>query len=684
MLVTSPLYFDDTSGSGNPLDKPADLLLPGSPELTAKQWQYQSYLEQRLMAAQEARDRIWPEFSNKTYLKFYEENEKLANTFVEPKKNTDEPKISSGTIESKLNTLLSHIDNLNLTPEVRAFDKNDVPMRDLGTAMTDILDRLAEHDGGSDTGDAEKRQLRQKELLKQGTVFVQDAWCTKYQTKKKLTRSFDGKFNQEAGFYSEKLVKVFEGPDRRLLYGPNVYLGDPTVFDMNDQPYAFTIEQMHYDVAKEMFGNFEMWKYVMPGMSGNTIASLTTNTIGARTIYDGKFRMTTLKDYQVEIIKYQDPTRDEFQITVNGIMMLPIGFPLSAVTPAGKINIAKQILYPINPQFAYGKSFVSSGDVYELSKILDEMLRLFVLKTRKSITPAMINLSGKVISPRVLAPGNITQGIPAGALQPVENSQTQGVTAGEFQVYQEILNRIENSTVSPVFSGQYGKANTTATEVLEVQRQARLALGIITAACILLEQKLTYLRIPIVISEYLVPSGTYADPDGMVRSKYPSVSRETDIGDEGRGTRRVIPIDGELPDEKIIRALELEDERQTGYPSERIYMSPKELSRAFVTWRAVVVPKEKDSSAYEKLLFREQLADALALINLGSQPNITGLESEFAKVYGIDRSRFFGSMQEQMGNPADLRALAARTKGDAQANGTPTAPGTSTPAPAMT
>lgn len=666
----------------NPLDKKSDLPVLTTQELDEKDMQYQSYLEIRLARAQEARDRLWPEFTDKTYLKYYEENEKIANTYLEPKKNEDDVKIASGTIEAKLNTLLSHIDNLNLSPEIRAFDKDDVPMRELGTAMTDIMEKLAEHDGGVDGGDAEKRMLRQRELLKQGTVFVQDSWCKKYQTKKKLTKAFNGRFRQDADFYSVQLKKVFEGPDRRLLYAPNVYLGDPTVFSMDDQPYAFTIEQMHYDIAKGMFGQLEMWTHVKPGMNGMAVFSLTNNTVGGRTIYDGKFRMTTLKDNQVEIIKYQDPTRDEFQIVINGVMMLPIGFPLSAVTPGGKINIAKQILYPINPQFAYGKSFVSSGDVYELSKILDEMLRLFVLKTRKSVTPPYLNLSGKVISRRVLAPGSITQGIPAGALQPLGN-ESQGVTTGEFQVYQEILTRIENSTVSPVFSGQYGKANTTATEVLEVQRQARLALGIITAACTMLEVKLAYIRLPLVITHFLVPSGQFIDEDGIVRNTYKSVSREADIEGDGRGTRRVIPVDGPLPSEKLVRYLELYDEEKTGYPSERIYLSPNALQKAFITWRAVVVPKERDSSAYEKLLFREILADALTLVNVGSMPNVAGIESEFAKVYGVDRAKFFGSADEQMNNSLDLRAQAARTKGDSQANGTPTAPGTSTPAPAM-
>lgn len=677
MLTTSPIYQDSLVGSGNPLDSSKDVYTPLTPdELDQKDMQYQSYLEIRLSRAQEARDRVWPEFTDKTYLTYFEQNEKIANTYLEPKKNEDDVKIASGTIESKLNTLLSHIDNLNLTPEVRAFDREDVPMRDLGTAMTDIMDKLAEHDGGVDGGDSEKRMLRQRELLKQGTVFVQDSWCKKYQTKKKLAKAFNGKFRQDADFYATRLVKVFEGPDRRLLYAPNVYLGDPTVFSMDDQPYAFTIEQMHYDVAKGMFGELEMWKHVQKGMNGNTLFSLTNNTVGGRTIYDGKFRMMTLKDDQVEIIKYQDPTRDEFQIMINGVMMLPIGFPLSAVTPGGKVNIAKQILYPINPQFAYGKSFVSSGDVYELSKILDEMLKLFVLKTRKSVTPPYINLSGKIISRRVLSPGNISQGIPAGALQPI-GTESQGVTTGEFQVYQEILNRIENSTVSPIFSGQFGKANTTATEVLEVQRQARLALGIITAACTMLEVKLSYLRLPIVITHYLAPNGQFVDDDGIVREKYRSVSREVDIEGDGRGTRRVIPMDGPLPSQKIVRQLELLDENNTGYPSQRIYLSPRGLNKALVTWRVVVVPKEKDSSAYEKLLFRETLADAMTLINLGSMPNVAGIENEFSKIYGMDRSKFFGSADESMNNSIDMRSQAL-------ASGKPASPGTSTPAPGMT
>jgi hypothetical protein len=658
----------EASASQNPLDEKTqeDVDL----ELTTKQTEYQSYLEKRLEKAKEVRDRQWAEFSDKTYLQYFEQNEKIANTYLEPKKNDDEVKIASGTIESKLNTLLSHIDNLNLTPEVHAFDKNDKPLNDLGVAITDVLDRLAEHDGGVDGGDAEKRLLRQKELLKQGTVFIQDKWCTKRQAKKKLTKKYDGSFN--FGAWETSMQKVYEGPERTLLYGPNVYLGDITVFSMDEQPYVFTVETMHKDTAQGYFGQYDNWSKVTPGKVRKE-----ENDTGARTIFDGKFRLTGLKDDQVEVIKYQDPTRDEFQIIINGIMMLPIGFPLSAVTAGGKINITKQILYPINPQFAYGKSFVSSGDVYELSKILDEMLRLFVLKTRKSITPPYINMSGKVISRRVLAPGNITQGIAPNALQPI-GAESQGVQSGEFMIYQEVLKRIEMSTIGPSFQGQFGGSNTTATEVLEVQRQAKLALGIIISACTMLEVKLAYARIPIILSNYFAPVSEIMGDDQKVTKKYRRTSRLTEIGDEGKGMRLIIPTDGPLPNKDIVRALEIQDEKEYGYPSERIYLSPKAIRNAQLTWRVVVVPKEKESSAYEKLLFREMMQDALALINLGSKPNVAGLESQFASVYKVDRNELFADTST-MAPPMDMARVAEEAKarksmgGGANASGVPVA-----------
>jgi len=642
----------------DPLEKPINKNTPVEAHYDPTQLQYRSYLNQRITRAQENRDRQTPEFQGKTYLQYFEENEKIAHTYPEPLKNDNEKQLSTGTIESKLNTLLAHLNNLNLTPIVNAFDRNNQSLRELGVAFTDIMAVTAEHDGNDDGGDKEKRLARQRELLKQGTVFVQENWITKYEIKKKLKEKYSGQFSNFSG-YSERLEKVFQGCSRELLYGPNVYLGDITAFSMNDQPYIFTVEQMHYDTAKTLYGTFENWKFVRPGVP-DTTGTDTTAAVGGRTIYDQKFRISNLKDDQVEVVKYQDPTRDEFMILINNEMMLPPGFPLSAVTPAGKFNVTKQTLYVINSQFAYGKSFVSSGAVYALSKTLDQMLRLFELKTRKSISPSYVNTTNRVIPAKVLNPGNITMGIPANALQAIGN-ESQGVTSSEFQIFQEIQGEIEKSTISNIFQGQQAKSGATATEIIEVQRQAKLTLGLIIAACTMLEVKIGYLRLWNIIGNWLNPVGAHAD--GTAR--YRSVTRNVAIEGSGKGDRMVIPIDGSLPSPEAIRALSLEDEQKKGYPVRRMYLTPKGVREAEIHWYITVEPREEESSAYFKLIFREMIGDAISLLQLGAQPNVEGMTDEFGKVYNVDKSKIFAG--GAIGVPPGAQVDPATVAGDRNA-----------------
>lgn len=613
------------------------------PDYTPQEQQYRNYLINRLSAAQEARDKKHAEFNGKTYKQYYEANEKIAHTYVDIPKNETVAPLATGTIESKFHTLLAHLSNMNLTPEVQAFDRNNMSLIELGQGFTDIMAVVSEHDGGDDGGDKEKKMLRQNELLKQGTVFVQENWISKFEVKKKLKQKYNGEFKNFAG-YTEKLEKVFEGCSRELLYGLNVYLGDITAFSINDQPYMFTVENMSYDMAETLYGKFENWKYVRPGCPDKTGVTST----GERTIYDSKFRISAVANNQVEVIKYQDQPHDEFMIMINGILMLPPGFPLSEATPAGRYNITKQVLYVINAQFAYGKSFVSSGAVFELSRSLDNMLQLFDLKTRKSITPPYVNTTNRVIPARVLNPGNITMGIPANALQAI-GQESQGVTSSEYQIFKELQDEIEKSTISNVFQGQSAKSGATATEIIEVQRQAKLTLGLIVAATTLLEVKCGYLRLWNILGKWMEPIGTY--PDGS--NRYRNASRKRNIEDKGMGEVKLIPIDGELPSPEAVRMLSLAEESTYGFPVRRMYISPKVIREAEIHWYVTVEAKEDQSSSYFKLTFREMMGDAMSLLQAGAQLNIEGLTDEFGKVYGIDKAKVFGGATDIPAIPPD-------------------------------
>jgi hypothetical protein len=442
---------------------------------------------------------------------------------------------------------------------------------------------------------------------------------------------------------------------------------------MHDQPYVFTVEHMSYDMAGTIYGTFENWKFIKPGMP--TSSPTETSTSGGGTVYDQKWRLTTIRQNQVEIIKYYDPSRDVFMILVNGILLLPPGFPLSAVTPSGKYNIAKQTLYVINNHFAYGKSFVSSGAIYELSQALDRMLSLFELKTRKSVTPPYINTTNKVIPARVLNPGNISMGLAPNALIPIGN-ESQGVNSSEFQIFRELQDEIERSTISATFQGQNAKSGATATEIIEVQRQAKLTLGLVISACTLLEVKLGYLRLYNILGNWLEPTGEYDDGSKRFRS----VSRQVSIPKKGMGERVILPIDGEVPPPEVIRVLSLKEEQKRNVPVRYMYLSPKLVREAQLRWYIVVEPKEEETSSYHKILFREMMGDAISLMQVGAQINTDGVTDEFGKVYNIDKAKFFGGNAAIPSMPArgmDPAAVAGNRAAGNNTAGVPKSPQTS-------
>jgi len=643
------------SGASNPLDEkkkyegaatPENEKKPGDVEqiYTEDDRKYISFLQRRLEDAKTVRNNPLEDLGGKTYIQIYEENEKIANTNLPAKKNEDDVIVSAGTIEAKLDALLSHISNLDLSPEVHAFDRENNKLQEIGVALQDVIYMTEEKDGADEGGDEEKKLLRQRELLKQGTVFVQEEWLRLWETKKKLKKDFDGKFKQDAEFYSEALELVFDGPSRTVLHGPNVYLGNITEFYMEKQPYVFAVIHMSHDVAKAKYGRFENFdKYVKAGNYVDKTEG--TSTVAGKTIFDNKWRLTEVKKDNVEVIIYQDKPRDEFQILINGVLMLPIGFPLSAVTPGGNYNIAKQVFRVINSHFAYGKSFVSSGAVKEVSALIDEMLKLFVLKTRKSYAPPYINTSGKVISKRVLSAGRISMGIPPDALVPI-GQEGQGVTANEYSILKELSDRVDKSTISAQFQGQSGKSGQTATETVELQRQAKLTLGLAIAACSFLEKKLGYLRLWNILENWFEPIDTklvLIDNERREMNRYRNSFRETNIEGEGFGARQVITVDGMVPAPETIRELERRESEKYGFPIRKVYLSYNGLKSARLKWYITVTPREKETSALNKLTFREDLNDVLALMQMGSIPNVGGLEEEFATSRGKKRQKYFAT-----------------------------------------
>lgn len=626
-----------------------------APNYTPEENSYIGRVLSRMLTAKIARDSIKTEFNGMTYLNWFKNNEQIANTTILRNDTNKDLAIHSGTIEQKLLTILAEINRLNLTGEVRVFDKENDELQELGVAITDIVNKTAEMED-----DDEKKLIRQLELIKQGTVFVQDNWVKKWHSEKKLkSGKFTGKISGNE--WETKLEKVFDGPVRNVLYGPGVYLGNIKEFEMKNQPFIFTMKLTSYQEAKSRYGAvdekgndvWERWKNV----PRQRVQMVDMDNIIGMDIGAG-WSMTDMENEMVEEIHYQDQINNEYQIFLNGIAMLPIGFPLSEITPNGMFNVEKQVLQVINPFFAYGRSFIAKTE--QLSKLLDEMIKLLLIKTRKSIHPPYANISGKVISEKSLMPGAISMGIDPGALVPI-GQEGQGVTSSEYQMLNELRTSIDNVTVSPQMQGQAGKSGTTAFEVSLLQQQAQKNISLILFACSLLEKKVTWLRANYVLANYFEPIGSKVDEvRGELVNLYRTTSVKTQIPDRGMGNRKIIPHDNlEITPEDIYQQEEYTDtplppEGHRRKTREELNMSPLQflyidlniLKNNKYIFFVEVDAKPRDTSTNAKLMFREELRDIQALQQMGSSINMEGIQDEYALIFNKRKEKMFNKPQQ--------------------------------------
>ena len=558
---------------------------------TDEQREYLSALQKRMTTARDARDQARVEFDGMTYVKYCEENRKLANSYIQPKQNREDTNYQSGTIRQKMFSVLASINNLDLSADINVFDRDDIEMADFAQALEDIIWKTEELDN-----DEEKKLLRQYTLLEQGTAFVNEDWIEKIGIDKTITKEFDGKTAK----WNKRMKKLFEGASREIIQNEKVYLGDITQFEMGNQPFVYTVEVLPYSVAEQIYGEWDMWKYV-----DKRRRHFLSSDDAENTLYNSNWLVTEIQDNQVEIVKYQSLPDNEFQIVINSIPMLPIGFPMP--WKHGQYSLVKQVYSVISPHFAYGKSFPSVSRLQVA--VWDEMLRLMVLKTQKSFKPPMANLTGRVLSSRILMPGVISHGVDPEQFKPMDPEGSRGLTNGEVGALNLIKDQIDQLTVNPTFTGNAPSGSPTATEILEVQRQARVVLGLTVFVCAMLEKKLADLRLMNVLEHWFDPfDDSFDEKRGELKERFRSFSRKAPIAGYGMG-QRMSRVTQEMKGPMDLLMEEEDVTEKTGTETRIIELNPDVIRNTKYQFVVTVVPKEKRSSPTNKLMFREMLAD---------------------------------------------------------------------------
>ena len=605
------------------------------PDYSDEEIEYRGYLIDRMVKAQEMRDQPHDELDGMTYLQYYETNVKAASGHIPPKKNPEDTRIVTGVTEDKEKTLLSAILNFNLEPNITAFDKSNSEIVELGENMEAMIDksRLLE------TPDYEmKRPLVYKELLDQGTNFVEDIvfeWNEVEKTipgKDKLAMAIKLEKN-----WTEKLSKTYSELRSNLIAGPNVYLGNIKEFFIDNQPYLFTREYMSYSKAETLYQDWERWQYVPKKISSLKGAS-TEDSIPYR-----DWSLLEGEEGFVEILKYQDRFKNEYQIMINGVMMLPVGFPLAVLTGKNMYTLVKGDINPISPFFAYSRSVPAATKVDQ--SILDEFYRLIILKTQKSFMPSIANNTGRVLSKKIFLPGNIVDDVAPDEIQ--EIGDANGVSPAEFQAFQLIKQQIDEKSISPVFQGNDLGGRQTATEILELKKQSEKKLGLALWGVTNLERNLAWLRLNNIINIWTEKEDTRIN---KVRGSLQSVFRRIEVDDtfdDGVNGTRIIEFSEDQVPENQIAAQERLLSKKRGKNVRKFVINPRLLKNMKINWQIIIEPTQKDSDQLDKAQFSQDVIEGYQIF--GPQAfNQDYLKAQWAIKHKMDKEKLFVREQPMM------------------------------------
>lgn len=612
-------------------------LEPLFPDYTELELAYRASLMKKLINAQTDRNAEQKEFNDQNYQEYYDSNLRAANSYIPPKKNPEDTRIVTGTTEEKNNTLLSAILNYNLEPNIMAFDKDEMEVDELGRNMEDLIKKSREIED-YDT----KRMLIYKELLDQGTCFIEELWVEEVRVQKKLADIdwYNG-VDVKKIKWTPKDIAGFCGCQTRLMRGDKVYLGNIKEFEIKKQPFLFTVDIMPYSEAEVVYKNWSRWEFVPK------------KVVKVAPTDDSTYRNWTLEEQTenyVEVIKFQDKWANEFMILLNGVMMLPIEFPLEAVSPSGEYTIAKGDIYPISNFFAYSKSIPAKTKVDQ--GVLDEMLKLIILKTQKSYAPPFANNTGRVLSRKIFNAGEITNQIDPEKLKTI--GDVQGVSQSEFAAFEFIKNIVDQKSTSPAFSGDQSAGRQTATEILELKKQQMMKLGLVIYGIINLEKQLSWLRVYNILTNWTKKQDAKVDEfTGQLQDVFKTIIVDSQMEDTQMGKKIIsfTPDAAQYSPEQI-----MEEENQLSQtmrmPVRKTYMHP-DVAKMKYFWYITIAPTEKATSDLEFVQFKQTIQDAITLF--GPQAvNLPYLQKRFGVLSKQNPDKFFNTNVQPMPTEAAM------------------------------
>lgn len=636
---------------------PVVVLNVEAPKLSDAEIAERSFDLNKLYSISQVRESPQPQFDGMGYMKYNETNEMADISFIPAKKNKMDSRIVSGITHEKDSSLLSLVQSFNFEGKVRIYYKNE-EQYSASNAMTAWVRKTRE----LENYDA-KRPQYYRNMFVQGTSFVEEAYVEHFVPKKVITGKIDPTALNNVDWVNAGMEKVSDGCVSHLVDGKKVFMEDIRQPNIQLQPGVYTVEYVPREYVRSIWGDAPRWKNV----PYKAVPSATSGYITQGSIYSD-WTFSEVDYTKCEVIKAYRPFEARYQIYLNGVPMLPAGFPLKAISPSGLIPIAKGDLDLMN-MYAYSKSIPAKTKMDQA--VYDEFIRVLLIKFQQSAFVPRGNISDQVLSSSILMPGRMNQDLTPDMIPAlIENP---GPTTADFSIVNMLKEQIDSKSISTLLEGNPNGQDMTLGQYMDMQKKQMLKLGGIFDAFINWEKDMLKLRTLNLIANGAQPVGKVKSPyTGQLTNEYRDVSVDDTFGDTS-GTH-VIKFSEDsyegIRSSEDIADQEMNYKKETGKPIKYTYLDPELLRQIlddkdyYICYE--VVPVDKNNDKLTQALFVAMITQAANMFGIDSM-NVQELKKRYASVMGEDFDTLFLDpqmlqMKQQQAQAQQLAAGGTATK----------------------
>ncbi len=626
-----------------------------APEYTEAEAKERCFDFYRLFQCSQVRESSLPQFDGMGYSRWNETNEMADISYLAPKKNKGDTRITSGVTHEKDTSEVSFYLTMDFEGSVRVFYKNK-ELVEYGTTLTKTV-RKSREDENYDG----KRYGNYRNITAQGTSFIREEYNEYWIPNKLITGKIDPNRLDKVQWIDKGWIKAAALCESTLVDGKKVFMEDIRQPDIQKQPGVYTVEYIPRENLAAIWKDVPRWKnvpfYVTP-------TAISLGTLSQGSIYSD-WIWGEIDYNKCEVIRVYRPFAQRYSIYINGVPMLPAGFPLKAVSPSGLIPISKGDLDIMN-MFAYSKSTPSKTKIDQA--IFDEILQNMVMKQRQSAMVPRANLSSRIVTPDMFLGGRIISNLDPKDLPPLIESP--GITASDFSFYETFKAHIDSKSLSSIMEGNADTKDMTKAEYMDQQRKAVLKMGGKLDGIIQWEKQMLRLR-----TVNLIAHCAQEDDEN---GGYKSISMEDTMFD---GTKGMNTINFQTPNLKTpeeIHDEEQEYEQQNGAPIAYTYIDPKlmleSLNDPDYYFCYDIVPVDKNNDTLTQMHFVAMITQAANLFGMDSL-QVDNLKKRYAQVMGEAYDDLFLSPQELQAKQQQAQQAQIEAQQNGQEDENPPAPG---------